>query len=110
MHFRRYAPGGNISARIEPSKGVLRICTDEAPAEPLADGRRRLEEEIEKTVRRISPPVGFAPFRWWEVQKWRGHENTRKEPPKIIREIPMPKFEKLRLPTPPASPSRNNPE
>ena len=42
MHFRRYASGGNISALIEPSKGVLRICTDAAPAEPLADGRRRL--------------------------------------------------------------------
>ena len=100
MHFRRYAPGGNISARIEPSKGVLRICTDEAPAEPLADGRRRLEFVV----------AGLVIMAVQQVQKWRGHENARKEPPKIIREIPMPKFEKLRLPTPPASPSRNNPE
>lgn len=100
MHFRRYASGGNISALIEPSKGVLRICTDAAPAEPLADGRRRL----------VFVVAGLVIMAVQQVQKWRGHENAGKEPPKIIREIPMPKFEKLRLPTPPASPSRNNPE
>lgn len=129
MHFRRYASGGNISAMIEPSNGVLRIGGEDAPAEPLADGRRRLEEEIEKTVKYARQPlVDTSPLSLLEwlglafivlalvivaveqVQKRRANEKPRKEPPKIIREIPKPMLGKPMLPNPPASQSRNNPE
>ena len=129
MHFRRYASGGYISAIFEPSKGVLRIGGEDAPAEPLANARGRLEEEIEKTVRAARQPwfdtSPLSLLEWLglallalalviiaveQVQKRRGKEKPRKESPKIIREIPKPTLEKPRLPRPPASPSRSNPE
>ena len=104
--FRRYASGGFLDAVFEPTNGIFRIGGKDGKPEPLANARRRLEEEIEKTVRRISPPMAPMSLMDWLsavflaggliviVVDWARKSNVpekpRKEPPKIIREIPKP--------------------
>ena len=104
MHFRRYASGGDIDVVIEPSNGAFRVGGENGAPEPLAKVRERLTEEIEKTVR----PVQQPPLVDMRVRDWLGlavillglalivkdcgkkEPAPRKEPPKIIRQIPTP--------------------
>ena len=106
MDFRRYASGGHISVVIDPAAGTFRIGGEDGVPEPLAKARERLTEEIEKTVR----PVKFSEMydMRMSVIEWVGlvvillglalivkdcgkkKSAPRKEPPKIIREIPKP--------------------
>ncbi len=106
MHFRRYASGGDIDVVIEPSAGVFRIGGENGAPEPLAKARERLTNEIEKTVKRI--PAWQMIDTKMSVLNWVGlvvillglalivkdcgkkKPAPRKEPPKIIREIPTP--------------------
>ena len=103
MYFRRYASGGDINVVIEPSGGVFRIGGEDGAPEPLAKVRERLTVEIEKTVLRIAPPMVGMRVRDWLVVAFivlglalivkdcvKGKPAPRKEPPKIIREIPKP--------------------
>jgi hypothetical protein len=109
IYFRRYASGGDINVVIEPSAGVFRIGDENGEPEPLANARERLTEEIDKKVRR-APGVPLVDTRlslleWFGVvvlaaglifvavdwmKKLSALEKPRKEPPKIIREIPKP--------------------
>ena len=106
MDFRRYAAGGFVRVMVDPVLGVFRIGGEQGHAEPLANLRARLIEEIEKTVR-ISP-IPLHPDAQWRRRDWfylaifvawvvwaavdgvRKKSKPHREPPRIIREIPQP--------------------
>ena len=106
MAFRRYAGGGFLDVVIEPSNGIFRIGGEDGAPEPLANARERLTEEIEKQVKPISTwkmidtdmrvrdwlGLAFLLFGVVLFVKDCGEKKSapRKEPPKIIREIPKP--------------------
>ena len=106
MYFRRYSSGASMNVVVEPSAGIFRIGGENGAPEPLAKVRERLTEEIDKTVG-IAPVCRLIDTRM-SVLDWIGlvvivlglalvvkdcakkKSAPRKEPPKIIREIPKP--------------------
>jgi hypothetical protein len=111
LHLRRYGQGGSVSAMIDPANNQFRLGGEHGQPEPLADLRRRLEEETEKTVRSASPVAtpqkSTSRFLAWVtlivilggvilwvtdlVQVKQPRTRPREEPTKtLIRETPRP--------------------